>query len=125
MSINPSQLPALAWFVHIARHRSFTKAATEMEMSRADGGGAAEAHQHVRKRVGERAEERRVGVRAGDGAGDEPGAADGQRGRHDRAVSCVWMLDARWMIRGGYSRLYPPVPHVSKTTIRVLGSNRN
>lgn len=35
MSINPSQLPALAWFVHIARHRSFTKAATEMEMSRA------------------------------------------------------------------------------------------
>ncbi|MFK8331793.1 LysR family transcriptional regulator [Pseudomonas sp. BJa5] len=35
MSINPSLLPALAWFVHIARHRSFTKAATEMEMSRA------------------------------------------------------------------------------------------
>ncbi|MBC9251575.1 transcriptional regulator [Pseudomonas alcaligenes] len=35
MSINPSLLPALAWFVHIARHRSFTKAAAEMEMSRA------------------------------------------------------------------------------------------
>lgn len=35
MSVNPSLLPALAWFVHIARHRSFTKAATEMEMSRA------------------------------------------------------------------------------------------
>lgn len=35
MSINPSLLPALAWFVHIARHRSFTKAATEMDMSRA------------------------------------------------------------------------------------------
>ncbi|TDF82388.1 LysR family transcriptional regulator [Pseudomonas sp. H9] len=35
MTINPSLLPALAWFVHIARHRSFTKAATEMEISRA------------------------------------------------------------------------------------------
>ncbi|MCB1637086.1 MAG: LysR family transcriptional regulator, partial [Xanthomonadales bacterium] len=35
MPINPSLLPSLAWFVHIARHRSFTKAATEMEMSRA------------------------------------------------------------------------------------------
>ncbi|GAB3375595.1 LysR family transcriptional regulator [Spongiibacter taiwanensis] len=35
MPINPSQLPALAWFVHIARHLSFTKAATEMEISRA------------------------------------------------------------------------------------------
>ncbi|HBN8522165.1 LysR family transcriptional regulator [Pseudomonas aeruginosa] len=35
MSTNPSLLPALAWFTHIARHRSFTKAATEMEMSRA------------------------------------------------------------------------------------------
>ncbi|MGE8065110.1 LysR family transcriptional regulator [Pseudomonas sp. NPDC089569] len=35
MSINPTLLPALAWFVHIARHRSFTKAAMEMEMSRA------------------------------------------------------------------------------------------
>ncbi|MDH0893059.1 MULTISPECIES: LysR family transcriptional regulator [unclassified Pseudomonas] len=35
MSINPALLPALAWFVHIARHRSFTKAATEMDMSRA------------------------------------------------------------------------------------------
>ncbi|MGC4011327.1 MAG: LysR family transcriptional regulator [Pseudomonas sp.] len=35
MSINPALLPGLAWFVHIARHRSFTKAATEMEISRA------------------------------------------------------------------------------------------
>lgn len=35
MPINPSQLPALAWFVHIARHCSFTKAAAEMEVSRA------------------------------------------------------------------------------------------
>lgn len=35
MSISPSLLPGLAWFAHIARHRSFTKAATEMEMSRA------------------------------------------------------------------------------------------
>lgn len=35
MMLSPSLLPALAWFVHIARHRSFTKAATEMEMSRA------------------------------------------------------------------------------------------
>lgn len=34
-SINPALLPALAWFVHIARHRSFTKAADEAEMSRA------------------------------------------------------------------------------------------
>lgn len=35
MPIDPSLLPALAWFAHIARHRSFTKAATEMEVSRA------------------------------------------------------------------------------------------
>lgn len=35
MPIEPSLLPALAWFAHIARHRSFTKAASEMEISRA------------------------------------------------------------------------------------------
>lgn len=35
MSIDPSLLPSLAWFAHIARHRSFTRAATEMEVSRA------------------------------------------------------------------------------------------
>ncbi len=35
MPIEPSLLPALAWFAHIARHRSFTKAAAEMEVSRA------------------------------------------------------------------------------------------
>lgn len=35
MPTAPSLLPALAWFVHVARHRSFTKAATEMEISRA------------------------------------------------------------------------------------------
>lgn len=35
MPIEPSLLPALAWFAHIARHRSFTKAATEMEVTRA------------------------------------------------------------------------------------------
>lgn len=35
MPISPSLLPALAWFAHIARHRSFTKAAAEMEVSRA------------------------------------------------------------------------------------------
>lgn len=35
MPISPSLLPALAWFAHIARHHSFTKAATEMEVSRA------------------------------------------------------------------------------------------
>ncbi|MDZ3992236.1 LysR family transcriptional regulator [Pseudomonas sp. Teo4] len=35
MTTPPSLLPALAWFVHIARHRSFTKAALEMDMSRA------------------------------------------------------------------------------------------
>lgn len=35
MSIDPALLPSLAWFVHIARHRSFTKAADAMGMSRA------------------------------------------------------------------------------------------
>lgn len=35
MPIDPSLLPALAWFAHIARHRSFTRAATEMQVSRA------------------------------------------------------------------------------------------
>lgn len=35
MPVDPSLLPALAWFAHVARHRSFTKAATEMEVSRA------------------------------------------------------------------------------------------
>lgn len=33
--MTPSQLPSLAWFAHIAQHRSFTKAATEMGVSRA------------------------------------------------------------------------------------------
>lgn len=33
--MNPSLLPSLAWFVHVARHRSFTKAAEEMGVSRA------------------------------------------------------------------------------------------
>lgn len=33
--MNPSQLPSLAWFAHIAYHRSFTKAAAEMGVSRA------------------------------------------------------------------------------------------
>ncbi|WP_027818451.1 LysR family transcriptional regulator [Paraburkholderia bannensis] len=35
MTIEASLLPALASFVNIARHRSFTRAATEMEVSRA------------------------------------------------------------------------------------------
>ncbi|TXS92042.1 LysR family transcriptional regulator [Parahaliea maris] len=35
MSLDPSQVPALVWFFHIARHRSFTRAAREMEVSRA------------------------------------------------------------------------------------------
>ncbi|MCO5149721.1 MULTISPECIES: LysR family transcriptional regulator [unclassified Shinella] len=35
MSLDPSLLPAMAWFVHVARRRSFTKAATEMEVTRA------------------------------------------------------------------------------------------
>lgn len=34
MKIEPSLLTALTWFAHIARHRSFTKAATEMEVTR-------------------------------------------------------------------------------------------
>jgi len=33
-TISPSLLPALAWFIHIARHHSFTKAAAEIEVSR-------------------------------------------------------------------------------------------
>ena len=35
MPIEPSLLSSLTWFAHIARHRSFTKAATEMEVTRA------------------------------------------------------------------------------------------
>lgn len=35
MPIEPSLLASLTWFAHIARHRSFTKAATEMEVTRA------------------------------------------------------------------------------------------
>lgn len=35
MPLEPSLLSALAWFAHIARHRSFTKAALEMEVTRA------------------------------------------------------------------------------------------
>ena len=35
MALDPSLLPAMAWFVHVARRRSFTRAATEMEMTRA------------------------------------------------------------------------------------------
>jgi len=33
--MNPSLLPSLAWFAHVAHHRSFTKAAAEMGVSRA------------------------------------------------------------------------------------------
>ena len=33
--MHPSLLPSLAWFAHIARHRSFTRAAQEMDVSRA------------------------------------------------------------------------------------------
>lgn len=33
--MNPSLLPSLAWFAHIARHGSFTRAAEEMGVSRA------------------------------------------------------------------------------------------
>ena len=33
--MNPSLLPSLAWFAHIVRHGSFTKAAEEMGVSRA------------------------------------------------------------------------------------------
>ncbi|PYA47246.1 LysR family transcriptional regulator, partial [Serratia marcescens] len=35
MSMDPSLLPSLAWFAHIAQHRSFTKAAAQMGVSRA------------------------------------------------------------------------------------------
>ncbi|MDU7807941.1 MAG: LysR family transcriptional regulator, partial [Serratia marcescens] len=33
--MDPSLLPSLAWFAHIAQHRSFTKAAAQMGVSRA------------------------------------------------------------------------------------------
>lgn len=33
--MNPSLLPSLAWFAHVARHRSFSRAAVEMGVSRA------------------------------------------------------------------------------------------
>ncbi|VFR88955.1 Transcriptional regulator, LysR family [plant metagenome] len=33
--MDPSLLPSLAWFAHVARHRSFTRAADEMGVSRA------------------------------------------------------------------------------------------
>lgn len=35
MPIEPSLVSSLTWFAHVARHRSFTKAATEMEVTRA------------------------------------------------------------------------------------------
>lgn len=35
MRIEPSLLSSLTWFAHIARHRSFTKAASEMGITRA------------------------------------------------------------------------------------------
>ena len=35
MPVEPSLLSSLTWFAHIARHRSFTKAAMEMEVTRA------------------------------------------------------------------------------------------
>jgi len=35
MALDPSLAASLTWFAHIARHRSFTKAATEMEVTRA------------------------------------------------------------------------------------------
>lgn len=35
MSIQPSLISSLTWFAHIARHRSFTKTAMEMEITRA------------------------------------------------------------------------------------------
>ena len=35
MPIAPSLVSSLTWFAHIARHRSFTRAATEMEVTRA------------------------------------------------------------------------------------------
>jgi len=33
--MDPSLLPSLAWFTHVAQHRSFTKAAAAMGVSRA------------------------------------------------------------------------------------------
>ena len=35
MPVEPSLVSSLTWFAHIARHRSFTKAATEMQVTRA------------------------------------------------------------------------------------------
>lgn len=35
MTLDPSLLPAMAWFVHVARRHSFTKAASEMGVTRA------------------------------------------------------------------------------------------
>ncbi|MDF1723486.1 MAG: LysR family transcriptional regulator [Alcanivorax sp.] len=35
ISMDPALLPSLAWFAHVAQHRSFTKAAAEMGVSRA------------------------------------------------------------------------------------------
>ncbi|HEX6591148.1 MAG TPA: LysR family transcriptional regulator [Moraxellaceae bacterium] len=35
MAIQPSLMTSLTWFAHIARHRSFTKAARELEVTRA------------------------------------------------------------------------------------------
>ncbi len=35
MPIEPSLISSLTWFAHIARHRSFTKAASEMGVTRA------------------------------------------------------------------------------------------
>jgi hypothetical protein len=35
MPIEPSLVSSLTWFAHIARNRSFTKAATEIEVARA------------------------------------------------------------------------------------------
>ncbi|MDF4304887.1 LysR family transcriptional regulator, partial [Vibrio parahaemolyticus] len=35
MRIEPSLISSLTWFAHIARHRSFTKAALEMGVTRA------------------------------------------------------------------------------------------
>ncbi|MFO7227384.1 LysR family transcriptional regulator [Pseudomonas aeruginosa] len=34
--MDPSLLPSLAWFAHVAHHGSFTKAAAEMGVSRAN-----------------------------------------------------------------------------------------
>ncbi|NMU18789.1 LysR family transcriptional regulator, partial [Vibrio parahaemolyticus] len=35
MAIEPSLISSLTWFAHVARHRSFTKAASEMGVTRA------------------------------------------------------------------------------------------